>query len=120
MVDLHGASSTALPLHLDLRGKTLVEVAEILKQSGYRISDTYQEKAFGQPNIFNWNPTTEDMEGVVWCIEINRRDSPNLTIVPSSGKEHTLRSGHNPCFFEPLPGKREGGWGWVNTDYLTK
>jgi hypothetical protein len=120
MVDAHEAPSVATPLHLDLRGKTVEEVAEILRQNGYRVSDPYIESAWGEPNIFNPHPTQDDRDQLVWRIPINWRDSPNLTIVGWNGKEHTLRPGHEPFFFEALPGKREAGWGWANAHYLMK
>ena len=120
MVDAHEAPTTAKAIRLDLRGKTKEEVADILRANGYRVEGIYRERAWNEPNIFNWEPDADDRVQVVWSVQLNWRDSPRLTVVIWNGTEHTLRSGQNPCFFESIPGRREGGWGLVNTDYLNK
>ncbi len=119
MPDDYEAPSVARRLHLDLRGKTKEEVLKILREHGYRVS-LRQETEYGKPNIINLDPTSEDKEDVIWCIHLNWRDAHNLSIITERGDEHVLRGGQNPCFWEPVPGKRPGGWGWLNTDYIGK
>jgi hypothetical protein len=53
MVDTSEDPTIATPLRLDLRTKTKEEVAEILRQNGYRVNGIYRERAWNEPNIFN-------------------------------------------------------------------
>ena len=50
------ATTSAKPLDLDLRGKSLDEVVTILKEHGYSNIEHQPIKAWGEYSIFNLNP----------------------------------------------------------------
>lgn len=98
-------------LRIDLRGKTMEEVVAALKEGGYCNIRYERTDAYEHDSIFG-----PALPGVVYCIAIEDSEAPNLTVVPTSGREHCLRPGHDLYFHEG----EKGGWGWARTSYLYK
>lgn len=73
----------ALPLEIDLRGKSLDEVMQLLKKNGFSVSST---------NISLWEGCPGPATQVVW---IEDEESSLLTVVIFNGRIITLKPGMN-------------------------
>ncbi len=108
--------TTATPLHIDLRGKSVEEVVEILNQNNYRIPLIFDATAdWRQFSILNRDPE-QYQNTTITGIMIKEEDAPGLTVIVYDGSEHTLRPGHDLHLFDG----EHNGWGWVRGSYLTK
>jgi hypothetical protein len=106
------------PLEIDLRGKTVEEVMEILQDNGFTV------RSSDITDIYDSRETVLSKQEVhgskVYAIWLKSEERHLLTVIPFHGEKVQVPADHNLHLFAPSDKNPEWAWGVANTGHYMK